>query len=306
MFLFDCSLSIVHYSFLMTYLENDQLRISIDPQGAQLSSLFDKATGTEHLWQADPAVWPWHAPNLFPIVGGLKNNELLIERQTYPMNRHGFARQSLFAVTEATPTRARFQLTDTEQTRAVYPYHFVFELIYQLTDNQLAVTFQVDNRDEKPVWFSVGAHPAFRVPFGPDESYEAYYIEFEYDELLQTHLLSASGLFSGEVQSVPLANSQLSLTRHLFDRDALVFKNIASRRVTLRSRNHAQAIALHFADFPYLGIWAKPGADFVCIEPWLGCADSEGNPVPIQHKEAIQQLGIGQRFAATFSIEVLG
>ncbi len=287
-------------------LQNDLLRVSINPQGAQLTSILDKTTGVEHLWQADPTVWPWHAPNLFPIVGGLKNNQLHIDGQTYPMNRHGFARQSLFTVAEfIRGSYARFQLTDTEQTRAVYPYRFTFEVGYTLIDKQLKITYRVMNQDTKPVYFSVGAHPAFRVPFEPGEDYADYFLEFETDEPLQTHLLSASGLFSGETQPVPMDGNRLLLTRQLFDRDALVFKNIVSRRVTLWSQKQTQAIILTFADFPYLGVWAKPGADFVCIEPWLGCADSEGDAITtIDHKEAIQQVAVGEQFSATFSISV--
>jgi galactose mutarotase-like enzyme len=288
----------------MITLKNDRLRVRIDPTGAQLTSIFDETTTTEHLWQADPAVWPWHAPNLFPIVGGLNHNQLLIDGRAYPMNRHGFARQSAFTVEEATPMVARLILQDSSATQVGYPYRFELAVIYGLEASTLTVVYRVENRDDKPIYFSVGGHPAFAVPFGPGEDYADYYIEFARDEPLHTQLLSANGLFTGEVQPVPTTGNRLPLTRHLFDRDALVFKDIASRSVSLRSQKHDRAVRIDFADFVYLGLWAKPGADFVCIEPWLGCADSEGDPVPIQGKEAIQQLAVGERFEAEFSITV--
>lgn len=289
----------------MTTIENDQLRVSIRPQGAELTSIFHKPTATEHLWQADPGVWGWHAPNLFPIVGGLLNDQLHVGDQAYPMKRHGFARQSLFTETESSDGHAIFTLRATDETRAVYPYEFEFQIIYELTDASLSVTYRVVNEGDATMYFSVGAHPAFNVPFGSGEAYSDYVLEFEQDESLVTHQLSDAGLFSGETRPVPTTNRQLTLTEHLFDQDALVFKNLKSRRVTLKHKDHDdRAVTVSFPDFPHLGIWAKPGASFVCIEPWLGYADAEGEPTAIEQKGAIQHVGVGDVFAATFTIGI--
>jgi galactose mutarotase-like enzyme len=288
----------------MTILENDHLRVSIRPKGAELTSIFHKPTGIEHLWQADPTVWGWHAPNLFPIVGGCLNNHLLIDGKTYPIERHGFARQSTFETTESTATHAVFSLLSNETTRVHFPYAFEFQLMYELDGPRLTITYRVVNQDDKTIFFSVGAHPAFAVPFYVNEAYEDYFIEFEQAEPLETHMLSATGLFTGETREVHTEANRLRLTKHLFDSDALVFKNLTSRRVAIRSDKHNHAVMVKYPAFPYLGLWAKPGAPFVCIEPWLGCADSEGQPKPIQEKEAIQQAGEGKVFEASFSIEI--
>ena len=289
----------------MTTIENDQLRVSVRPQGAELTSIFYKPTATERIWQADPTVWGWHAPNLFPIVGGLLNDELHVGGDTYPMKRHGFARQSLFVETESSDSHAIFTLRPSDETRAVYPYEFEFQVIYELTDASLSVTYRVVNEGDAAMNFSVGAHPAFNVPFGPGEAYSDYVLEFEQDEALVTHQLSDAGLFSGETRPVPTTNRQLALTPNLFDQDALVFKNLKSRRVSLKHKDHDdRAVTVSFSDFPHLGIWAKPGAPFVCIEPWLGYADAEGGPTPIEQKEAIQHLGAGDVFTATFTISI--
>lgn len=289
----------------MTTLENNHLRVSIRPQGAELTGIFHIPSAIEHLWQADPAVWGWHAPNLFPIVGGLLNDQLRAGDQTYPMKRHGFARQSLFTETESSDTHAVFSLRANDQTRAVYPYEFEFQLIYELTDASLNITYRVVNEGNTAMYFSVGAHPAFNVPVGPGDVYEDYVLEFEQDEPLVTHQLSEAGLFSGETRSVPTTNRQLALTRHLFDQDALVFKNLESRRVTLKHKNRDdRSVTVTFRDFPHLGIWAKPGAPFVCIEPWLGYADAEGEPTSIEQKASIQQVGAGEVFTATFTIGI--
>lgn len=293
----------------MTILENDQLRIAVRPQGAELTSLFHKTTGIEHLWQADPNVWGWHAPNLFPIVGGLLNDQLLIDGKTYPLKRHGFARLSTFVLVESSDSHAIFSLRSDTETQKVYPYTFDFQIQYELTGASLSVTYRVVNEGDKTLFFSVGAHPAFNAPFRPNgqdtgESYDDYYLEFEQAESLLTHQLSAAGLFTGETQPVPTDGQQLALTPHLFDQDALVFKQLSSHQVSLRSRRNDHAVTVSFADFPHLGIWAKPGAPFVCIEPWLGYADAEGTLRPIEQKEAIQQVGPDHVFNAHFSISV--
>ncbi|MFD0765531.1 aldose 1-epimerase family protein [Mucilaginibacter lutimaris] len=288
----------------MTILENEFLKVAIDSKGAQLSSLINKETGVEQMWQADPDVWAYHAPNLFPIVGGLLNNELHVDGQTYPMNRHGFARTSEFIVLESDDLHAGFSLPNSEKTLAVFPYKFDFQVLYTLIDNALRVTYKLINRDKKPVYFSVGGHPAFNVPFNAGEKYEDYYVEFETQENLQSHQLNKDGLFTGETHPVPTPNKQLALTRDLFAADAMVFKNLSSRMVNIRSTKHDQSLSVEFPHFNYLGIWAKPGADFLCIEPWLGCADSDGEPKDITAKENIQRVDVGHVFEASFYISI--
>ncbi|AQG81635.1 aldose 1-epimerase family protein [Spirosoma montaniterrae] len=288
----------------MTTLNNNHLRVSIRPQGAELTSIFHKSSGIEHLWQADPLVWPWHGPNLFPVVGGCLNNQLLIDGQAYPMERHGFTRRSMFETTESSDTHAVFTLRSSDVTRVHYPYEFLFQVIYEIDGPVLTITYRVVNEDDQTVYFQLGAHPAFTVPFRTGEAYEDYFIEFENEEPLQTHRLTADGYFSGETESVPTTGNRLMLTKSLFDRDALVLKNISSRRVTLQSQHHNHALSVSFSSFPYLGLWAKPGANFVCIEPWLGCADSDGELVPIEQKELIQQVASGKVFEATLTINV--
>ncbi|MBD1392965.1 aldose 1-epimerase family protein [Mucilaginibacter glaciei] len=288
----------------MTILENEYLKVAIATKGAQLSSLYNKQTGIEQLWQANPDIWGYHAPNLFPIVGQLTNDELLVDGDTYPMKRHGFARQSEFILLESDDAHAGFSLPYCEKTLAVYPYKFDFQVLYTLIDNALRVTYKVINRDKKPVYFSVGGHPAFNVPFHPGENYEDYYIEFEVQEKLETHLLTADGTFNGETHPVPTPQKKLILTRDMFAADALVFKNLASRMVTIKCTKHEESLSVEFPHFNYLGLWAKPGADFVCIEPWLGCADSAGEKKEFPKKEAIQKVVTGHVFEASFFISI--
>jgi galactose mutarotase-like enzyme len=286
----------------MTIIENDLFKVAIRNQGGELTSFYNKKTGVEHLWQADPSVWAWHAPNLFPIVGQLINNELLADGQKYELPRHGFNRTSELLLLKADEQSAWFSLPYSEKTLAKYPYKFDFQIHYDFIDDALRVTYKVINLDKRTVYFSVGGHPAFNVPFNEGEKYEDYYFEFEADEQLDTHLLTGDGVFNNQTEPVATDKGKLFLTRDMFAKDALVFKNLKSRVVSIKSTQHDQSLTVEFPHFNYLGLWAKPGADFVCIEPWLGCADTEGLHVDISRKEAIQSLQMGHMFEAAFFI----
>jgi galactose mutarotase-like enzyme len=288
----------------MTIIENELYKIAIRTQGAELTSFYDKTTGTERLWQGAADVWPWHAPNLFPIVGALNNGHLLIDGKTYPMERHGFNRQSELLLLESDAQSAKFSLPYCEKTLAVYPYKFDFQIHYDLIDTALRVTYKVINLDKKDIYFSVGGHPGFNVPFNKGEQYEDYYLEFETEEKLHTHLLNTDGVFTGQTKLVPMDGNKLHLTRDLFVNDALVFKNMQSRMVTIKSTKHEQSLTVEFPHFNYVGIWAKTGADFVCIEPWLGCADTAGREADISQKEGIQKLKVGHVFEAAYFISL--
>ncbi|MDB5120792.1 MAG: aldose 1-epimerase family protein [Sphingobacteriales bacterium] len=288
----------------MVTLENNFLKVNIRSQGAEITSLINKSTVTEHVWQADADVWPWHAPNLFPVVGGCTNNEIHADGKTYRIGRHGFARNTEFAVADVKPTHAKFSLVFNENTLEVYPYKFTFQVLYDLVDNKLRISFKVINNDDKTIYFSVGAHPAFNVPFFKNEVLEDYYLEFEKEEVLETHLLSENGLFNGAKEIVPADNNRLPLTDDLFAKDALVLKDLKSRNISIKSKNHEHSLSVKYPHFNYLGLWSKPGASFVCIEPWLGCADSEGKTMDIKEKEAIHALEYGHVFEVDFTIEL--
>lgn len=288
----------------MTIIENDFLKVAIDNKGAQLTSIYNKAESRELLWNADPAVWPWHAPNLFPIVGSVINDELLVDGKAYPMKRHGFARNSEFVLLSSDENQAVFSLPNSERTHEVYPYNFDFQVMYLLIDNALRATYKVVNHDKRTIYFSVGAHPAFSVPFYQNEQYEDYYLEFEVEEKLERYLLARDGMFSGETEPVDFDGKKLWLKKDMFNDDALVFKNMRTREVTIKSKNHDKSLTVEFPHFNYLGIWAKPGASFVCIEPWLGCTDTEGQPKDISQKKAIQKLSVGHVFEAAFFISI--
>jgi galactose mutarotase-like enzyme len=288
----------------MIILENEHLRIAISTKGAEVTSIFNKLTQLEHLWQADPEIWAWHAPNLFPVVGECMDSKISVDGISYPLKRHGFARNSEFTVLTATDSHAELALSYDESTLKVYPFRFQFHLLYQLTDRHLKIIYKVINEDQKTIFFAVGGHPAFNVPFHPAERLEEYYLQFEYPEDLVTHMTNSEGLFSGETRRLNLEDGKLMLTHELFSEGALVFKNLMSKKVILKSLSRSQYIEVSYPHFPYLALWKKGDAPFVCIEPLVGCADTQGKSNNIAEKEGIRKLEKGHVFEADYTISL--
>lgn len=286
----------------MIKLENKYLEVTVSEQGAELQSVINKITSIEHLWQADPKVWPWHAPNLFPVVGSCYNDHILVGEEAYPMSRHGFARNSKFALINSTDEHVVFSLSANQETLKHYPYNFEFQVIYDLINKRLRVSYKVINKQESDILFSLGAHPAFRVPFFADENYTDYYVEFAAPAPAKIHLLTKEGLFNGETKNNPAIDNRIQLTRSLFENDALVMKEVKSRIIKIGSRRNPFYVEVEFPEFPFVGIWAKAGGDFVCIEPWLGYADSNAGEKEFADKEAIHKLEQGHVFEAAFFI----
>lgn len=280
----------------MFTIANQELSVTISAQGAELQSIYHKQSEIEYLWDANPAFWPKKSPVLFPIVGGLKNGVYSFEGQQYPLGRHGFARESVFTVVEQTASSIVFQLRSNETTRTVYPFEFSFSISYRVEGNQLFVKYLVENTDSKPMYFSVGAHPAFKVPLTDGTNYEDWYLEFGTTETVGIHPLDPAGLV--EPNAVPYLDncSQLPLKKSLFYGDALVFKKLESHCIGIKSAQSTHGLTLHYGDFPFMGIWSAKDADFVCIEPWCGVADSTITDGQLINKEGINQLAAGGLF----------
>lgn len=288
----------------MIILENDTLKVIINPKGAELTSIFHKQKSLEYMWQADPAFWAKHSPVLFPIVGTLKEDTYHYKGEPYHLSRHGFAREMIFSVEEQTESSAVFLLSATEETLQKYPFAFRFTITYSIREAQLQVTYKVYNERSEAMFFSVGGHPAFKVPLAGNTVYEDYYLEFEQEEDAGRWPISKDGLI--ELQMEPLFNktSRLPLTKTLFQSDALVFKHLKSSTVKLKSDKTAEGFTFHFPGFPYLGIWAAKNADFVCIEPWCGIADSVNSTQDFTKKEGIEELSSQSVFERTWSVDL--
>ncbi len=270
--------------------------------GAELKSLVDNESGIEYLWQADPTYWGRSAPILFPIVGRLKDDEYVVDGVTYSLPQHGFARDSVFEIVENGDGRVVLELKSNAETRKVYPYDFGLRVAYRLSENRLEITYSVTNSGTGPMNFSIGSHPAFNIPFGGGQ-YTDYFIEFEEEETLECYGV-ANGLISAETPRAMTNGNTIPLTKTLFDAGALVFKGLRSKNILIGNRRDEKCIAVATGGAPFLGIWSKPGAPYVCIEPWFGIADSTDAGHDFSSKEGILSLLVGKTFETTYSISI--
>ena len=247
--------------------------------------------------------WGKHAPVLFPIVGELKNGIYIFKDKEYKLPRHGFARDKMFEADQTDTTCATFTLKNDEETFAVYPFEFVFRVEYNIKENELACTYQVQNINAGLMYFSVGGHPAFNVPLNKNLFYTDYSLAFNNDDVLKKYLLQ-NGLINDETESIQLDNKTLQLTPGLFYKDAIVLKHINSKQVTLKTNKDSHGLKFKFDDFPFFGIWAAKDAPFVCLEPWCGIADNINHNNKLINKEGINQLTAGETWSRTWSVEL--
>jgi galactose mutarotase-like enzyme len=290
----------------MYSLKNNLLHINIKHKGAELSNIISVENNIEFMWQANPNIWGSHAPNLFPIIGSMKDDSYIYNSTIYNVSKHGFARHNEdFTIKHQTDTSITFSLVSNKELYNIYPFNFEFIITYTLSNNQLQINHTIKNLDKKPLYFSVGGHPAFNCPLSDDENYTDYYLEFDKKENSTSYILNTSnGLITNKTKPVFTNGNQIQLHDKLFNEDALIFKDLKSRKVSLKSLTKGNILTVDFEGFPYLGIWAKPNAPYVCIEPWLGIADSETTNQKIEDKEGIIKLDAGLDYNASYSIEI--
>jgi galactose mutarotase-like enzyme len=279
-------------------ISNGQLTATINPKGAELNSL-KNAANTEFIWEGDAKYWGKHSPILFPIVGTLKNNSYLYNGQVHALTRHGFARDNMFAIKEQTENSVTFSLSQNEDTLRVYPFKFELQLAYILKDKALHLNYTVINNGTGKMPFSIGAHPAFALPGAFDD----YSLKFEKTENLISTMLE-DDLLSDQVTTIPTSNGTLPLNYSLFENDALIFKSLQSKEVTI-AKDGNDYIKVSFVDFPHLGIWTKEDAPFLCIEPWQGYSDSPETRGNLIEKEGVVLLEEGESYKASFAIEII-
>ena len=272
-------------------LRNSLLTVRINSKGAELCSV-RHSNGIEYMWQAG-AAWPKHSPVLFPIVGTLVNNSYLYNGNNYALPRHGFARDMDFVPTVLSDTAVKFTLRSNAQTWQVYPFFFRLHLYYELNDDTLSCSYEVENKGDNELYFSIGGHPAFAVPLKAGEQYTDYQLRFSNTEPLQRWKLD-NGLLRNDTEPVAgQAGNTLPLQHSLFYEDAIVLKGLTSETVSLLHTDASHGIDFRIAEFPHLGIWGAKDAPFVCIEPWCGHADPVNHTQDLTQKPGIEILEAG-------------
>lgn len=293
-------------------MENDKLRVTVADAGAELISLYDKVNGRETVWQADPKFWARHTPVLFPNVGKYYGGHFTYQGKEYKEGQHGFARDNVFQrVAEGADYvthRLSHDMFDKAAMANRYPFAFAFEVTHKLEGNKVTVQWHVINEGAEDMYFTVGGHPAFNVPAIPGTAYIDYSLQFaaDVDKLEYVLLDTASGTAIADTKyELVLTDHAYKLREGMFDKDALVFDDNQIKQAGLTLPDGSPYITMICGDdIPNFGIWAKPGADFVCLEPWCGRCDNCGFVGEISEKPGINKLGAKEEFLRSYDIVV--
>lgn len=284
-------------------LSNGHITLTVKHKGAEITSIKAK-DGTEFLWQPQGQIyWQRQAPLLFPIIGKLKDGQYFINGVKYPMVQHGCVRDKDFDLIGKTDNQLIYWLRDDTETQKQYPFRFELRVIYTLIENKLSIRYLVKNIDTITMWFTIGGHPAFKCPIVDGDAFTDYYLQFEQEETAERTYLEG-GLISERTALVLNNTDKLPMHIDLFREDAIVFKSLKSKKVTLKSDKHDRSLTLDYAQFPYLGIWTQPGAPFVCLEPWMGLADSTSPTGDMRDKTGIISIEPQKKWECEYSIIV--
>lgn len=281
-------------------LKNEQITAVFDTRGAELKSLVKD--GREFMWNADPAFWNRTSPVLFPFVGAVKGGVYRYNGYEYPMGQHGFARDMEFEIAGQTDLSVSFRLDATEETKKVYPFDFELTIIYALNKNELKITWVVKNLDNKTMYFSIGAHPAFMIKLDENGTFRGNYLRFDTKDDLEAKDF-ADGLVKHTTHAVKLDDSCLALDEHTFDNGVLIFEHDQAQKVSILDNNKNAYVTVEF-DTPLFGVWApdKPGTPFICIEPWYGRADADDFDGELKSRRYEQSLEEGVSFRSGYKI----
>ena len=289
-------------------LHQGAMRAVVATHGGELISLKDRK-GTEYIWGGDPAFWSGRNPTLFPVVGSLKNGTVQCGRASYAMGRHGFARNSEFAIEDQGEDFVVFGLRETPETLKQYPFRFSLRIRHQLLENGFRTSFAVENRDETAMPFCIGGHTAFRCPLLKGETFQDYRLVFDQTEEASTLLLTPEGCLRHGGREPLLRNTaELALDRELFDRlDTVIFQGLRSGGVSLLHSQKRHGVRLDFSEFPMVAFWTKGHAQapFICLEPWHGCAalDNESGQLADKPHCILLQPGEEKRLGYTVTIQ---
>ena len=282
---------------MVHYIENDFLKIGVKEFGAELTSIVSKKSGFEFLWQGNPDIWSGQSPVLFPIIGRLIDDSYVLDGTVYTLQKHGFARKLPWKLLSSTAGEMSFILSESDETLKSFPYCFDLIVTFTLKENRLFVNHRVVNKNKDDMYFSLGAHPAFNCEIGDK-------LIFDENETLDTIKIDLErSLRLPETYPLLKNEKEIVITKDIFKEDALILEGVRSKCITLNSQNTDRKIIFDLGGSPYLGIWAKPGASYVCIEPWCGINDSTEKKSDFSKKDGIQKISPDSVFEFTWNAE---
>ncbi|WGM30576.1 hypothetical protein [Brevundimonas sp. NIBR11] len=262
-----------------------RLSVWIAPErGAELCGL--EWEGRELLWRGrdfrPTPGWTGRAPILWPAIGRtfapgpeptaetFKQAPLgwAVDGVDYPMPMHGFARSLPWQVEEQTPSSLRLVLTDSEQTRAFYPFGFRHTLTYALADDGLTLDhdIQAAETNTTPMPFVLGNHATFRL---------AANAVLTSNTTRRVPLDPAGRPTGGSVEFTRLARPAAVDTIQTFEVIALKttgappwaklsFPSAPSITVGVHARDRARS------RLEAVTLWGDPSGGYLSLEAWLG------------------------------------
>lgn len=292
------------------YLENEFLQAEFESMGAELKSLKAKGDGREYMWSADPAYWAKTAPVLFPFIGKTVNMEYQYDGKTWPEDKHGFGQRVAYDVVEQSEKQIRFRITDSEETYAKYPFHFIFDIEYVLEGESLTENWYVTNTGENTMYFSVGGHAAFKCPLTGDGvriGQQVKLIGAEHKNIIFSLRINELGLITDELLTLDIKDGLIPIEEHTFDHDALVFDGEGVTAIGLCDENGSEYVRVE-CGAPVWGVWSMPdnGASYVCLEPWYGLCDYEGFEGDISERPYTNVAEPGETWKGGNTIKVGG
>lgn len=290
---------------MIVTLKNQTMTAQIDSIGAQLISL-KSISGTEYIWQRDPAHWKSCSQLLFPTIGNCRDGKYTLNGQTYTIPKHGFCRNADFTVSVSSDKEASFTLTDSPETRSCYPFAFQLKLTYILMDDGIQIHYTVTNPGTETIYYQLGAHPGFNCPFQAGEKFEDYVLEFEQEETSGYHSYDLKRMEFDMNSYTPILDhtSVLPLTYELFANDAIFFTDLHSKKVVLKNPVTSCGVEVSFPDFATVAFWtaAATKAPFLCVEPWNGSAIRSDEDDNFLNRHYLQKMESGEK--RTYLLEI--
>ena len=283
-------------------IENEYLKLTVTTWGAQVKSVVRKCDGVEHIWQADKAVWGYHAPILFPHAGKVVDGKIEAKGKVYESSQHGFARLKEHDFVEQSADTIVLELCANEETLTKFPYEFRLISTFTLEGDTVHHTLTVENLDSDVLPFGIGYHPAFTVPF--DDKHVATDYELRFSETESPICINnlPTGLMHGDLYHLPTNIQSLSVDENLFANDSHCMVNLKSATLGLYEKGTGRGVVCNIQEFPYTLIWSKPGMPkFVCIEPWHSLPSPENGSIKWEEKAAAAVLQPGEAWSCTLS-----
>ena len=287
---------------ILRTLESNNVKIIVADRGAELRSY--KVNGEEFIWDRNPEFWAASSPVLFPFVGSIKNGEYNYKGKKYEiLTKHGFARTEVFDFVEETENSLKFRFSSNDETLKKYPFEFDLFLTYIIKGDILEIQYDVINKNNFNMYFSLGTHPAFSLNVNKDIELQDYYLEFEQKETASKYKISSNGLILNEKISCLNNNDKLEITENIFDDDAIILNELKSKKVTIKNNKTRKELSVEYKGFPYIAFWSKPKAPYVCIETWYGIPDFEDANGKLEEKKGILKLEKNNKFHAKLIIK---